>query len=324
MTDASSPGDSPTVLFIGGFGRSGSTLLERVLDQVDGAVAVGEMVHLIERGLIRNEDCSCGRPFHDCPFWTDVGAKAFGGWDLVDGLDWLALKQRVDRNRFIPLMVAPILPRHRRAMVQHAERLSQLYAAIAEVAGASLIIDSSKHSSTAFLLRRVPGIRLSVLQLVRDSRGVAYSWTKKVARPEIHGGVTLMPRYHPASAAAHWLSYNALFEMLRLVGTSVTFVRYEDFLAAPVAETARVIATAGQLVRAEDLTFLTDEHVDLVTGHSVAGNPMRFLSGRVDLAHDQEWRDKLARRQRFLVTTITAPLLARYGYLRARRSARWN
>lgn len=319
MTSAASRDTAPAVLFIGGFGRSGSTLLGRVLGQVEGAVAVGEIVHLIERGLIGDEDCGCGRPFHACPFWTDVGAKAFGGWDLVDGLDWLALKRRVDRNRFIPLMVAPILPRYRRAVLQHAERLSQLYAAIAEVAGVNLIIDSSKHASTAFLLRRVGGIRLSVLHLVRDSRGVAYSWTKRVTRPEIRSRVTLMPQYNPASAAGHWFSYNALFELLRPIGTSVTFVRYEDFLAAPARETARIISAAGHQVRAADLTFLADDHVDLVTDHSVAGNPMRFLSGRIDLAHDQAWRDKLSRSHRWIVTTITAPLLARYGYLRARR-----
>jgi Sulfotransferase family len=310
--------NGPTVLYIGGFGRSGSTLLERVLGQVPGAVAVGELVHLIERGLIDNQDCGCGLPFDGCPFWTDVGAKAFGGWDRVTGLDWLQLKQRVDRNRFIPLMMAPLLPGYRRALAQYAERMSLLYTAIAEVSGADLIIDSSKHASTAFLLRRVHGIRLRVLHLVRDSRGVAYSWTKEITRPEIRERVALMPQFHPASAAAHWLGYNTLFELLRVIRTPLTFVRYEDFLAAPVTETMRAVTEAGSTIHSADLAFLDGRHVDLQTDHSVAGNPMRFTTGRIELRSDEAWHQKLSRSHRWIVTILTAPLLARYHYLRRR------
>lgn len=307
-----------TVLYVGGFGRSGSTLLERVLGQVPGAVAVGEVVHLIERGLVGNEDCGCGRPFHECAFWNDVGVKAFGGWDCVSGREWLGLKRSVDRNRFIPLLIAPVVPRYRRRLAQHAERLSRLFEAIGEVSGASIVVDSSKHASTAFLLRRVPGIRLHVVHLVRDSRGVAYSWTKEVTRPEIHGRRTLMPRFHPGAAAARWLWYNALFHLLRRVGTAVTFARYEDLLADPAAETTRMMAAAGRTVTRGDLDFLANHHVELATDHSVAGNPMRFRSGRLELRHDEDWRHGLGRGHRQVVTLISSPLLGLYGYLRQR------
>ena len=201
---------SVMVVYLGGFGRSGSTLLERVLGQVPGTVAAGEVVHLIERGLLRDEDCGCGRAFGDCPFWSDVGIKAFGGWEHVDGEEWLALKRRVDRNRYIPLLLAPVRPRFRADLDQHAERLGALYTAIAEVGGARVVIDSSKQASTAFVLRRVAPIDLRVVHLVRDSRGVAYSWTKEVARPEVRDQSALMPRFHPVGAAARWMSYNAL------------------------------------------------------------------------------------------------------------------
>lgn len=308
------------VLYIGGFGRSGSTLLERVLGQIPGVVAVGEVVHLIERGLLGNENCGCGRPFHECPFWSDVGAKAFGGWDRMSGTSWLELKQRVDRNRFIPLMIAPLLPRYRADLAQHCERLTCLYEAIAEVSRAEVIIDSSKQASTAFLLRRVQGIRLRVLHLVRDSRGVAYSWTKAVTRPEIQDRITLMPRFHPARAAARWLAYNALFHLLGPIGTEVDFVRYEDLLATPSAEIARIVAPTGVRGGEGDLPFLADDHVDLGGGHSVAGNPMRFLTGRIDLVPDSAWRCGLHRAHRWIVTVITAPLLGWYGYLSGRRS----
>lgn len=310
------------VVYIGGFGRSGSTLLERVLGQVPGAVAVGEMVHLLERGLVGDEDCGCGVPFHQCAFWSDVGIKAFGGWAHVDGAEWLALKRRVDRNRFIPLLIAPLLPTFRRDLRAHAERLAQLYTAIAEVSGADLVVDSSKQPSTAFVLRRVPRIDLRVIHLVRDSRGVAYSWTKEVARPEIRHGAVLMPRFHPVGAASRWMSYNAWFHLLQAVRTRVTLVRYESFLSAPRRQVTDVLTAAGHPVTDDQLGFLTVDRVHLDGDHSVAGNPMRFRTGTVALRHDEGWRDGLAGRHRRLVTAITAPLLARYGYVGRRADAR--
>ena len=43
-----------TVGFVGGFGRSGSTLLERVVAELPGVCALGEVLHLWERGVRRN------------------------------------------------------------------------------------------------------------------------------------------------------------------------------------------------------------------------------------------------------------------------------
>ena len=72
------------VLFVGGLGRSGSTVLDMLLAQEPGMVPVGEVRHLWERGLRDNDLCGCGAPFHDCPFWRAVGERAFGGWHRLD------------------------------------------------------------------------------------------------------------------------------------------------------------------------------------------------------------------------------------------------
>jgi hypothetical protein len=47
----------------------------------------------------------------------------------------------------------------------------------------------------------------------------------------------------------------------------------------------------------------------------VAGNPMRFEEGRLGLRPDEAWRDRLAPKERALVTAITSPLLIGYGYM---------
>lgn len=311
-----------TVLYIGGSGRSGSTLLERLLGQVPGVVTIGELVHLAERSLIGDERCGCGEPFSACPFWTEVGEKAFGSWDAVDGADWAHRQRQVDRNRYLPQLAWPRSPEFRRRLDEHTERLARVYEAVAVVSGATVLVDSSKHASTAFVLRHVPGIDLRVVHLVRDSRAVSHSWTRQVVRPEVHDRPALMPQFRPTKAATLWTTLNLGFHALARLGTPTTFLQYESLLRDPRGHLGRVLEAAGHPVGPGDLDFLGDGWADLAPLHSVSGNPMRFDVGRVTLRLDDEWPERLAPRDRRAVTALTAPLLARYGYLRTRPRAR--
>lgn len=307
----------PAVLYIGGSGRSGSTLLERLLGAVPGVAALGEVVHLPLRGLVLGQTCGCGEPLASCPFWGPVGEEAFGGWASVDGQEWRDLQHRVDRNRFLPLLAVPTDPGFRADLAEHVRRLGLLYRAAATVSGASVVVDSSKHASTAFALRHLD-LDLHVAHIVRDPRGVAYSWTKEVARPETVDGEE-MPTYSPASAAAWWDAFNVMLAALRATGTPVHRLRYEDLLADP-AGTLRALLTPTGLPLAPGWDdFLTPEGAVLGPSHSVAGNPMRFRTGTIPLRHDDAWRRSLPARDRRVVTALSAPLLLAYGYTRTGR-----
>ena len=64
--------------------------------------------------------------------------------------------------------------------------LTKLYCAIQSVSGSQVIVDSSKGPRYAMLLNEIPEIDLRVVHLVRDSRGVVYSWQKKHVKPEVY------------------------------------------------------------------------------------------------------------------------------------------
>ena len=311
------PAGPVRVLFIGGLGRSGSTLLDRMLGRLDDVWSVGELVHLWERGLAENNRCGCGRRFADCPFWRRVGEVAFGGWDTLDVAEVLALKGSVDRNRFVPLMVLPGLwPRYRARLERYLTLLERLYAAVREVSGRPLLVDASKHASSAFLVRRMPGVDLRLVHLVRDSRGVAFSWTKRMRRAEVVSGDALMATDTPLRMSARYLAYNLLFHLLGALGVRSLLLRYESLVRDPAGELARVLDLAGRPAAAGELGFVGDGWVELGSSHALAGNPMRFSSGRVPLRVDEEWRGRLPRRHRLLTVAATWPLLAAYGYLR--------
>ena len=310
------PSGPVRVLFIGGLGRSGSTLLDRMLDRLTDVCSVGELVHLWERGLKENNRCGCGERFRDCPFWRRVGQVAFGGWDTVDVDEILALKASVDRNRFVPLMVLPVLgPAYQRRLDRYSDLLERLYVGVREVSGRPLVVDASKHASAAFLVRRMRAVDLRLVHLVRDSRGVAFSWTKRVRQAEAVAGDALMATNSPLRLSARYLGYNLLFHLLRLTGVPGLLLRYESLVRDPERELARVLALAGRPRAVGELGFVGDGWVELGPSHALAGNPMRFRSGRVPLAVDEEWRRRLRRRHRLITVASTWPLLLRYGYL---------
>ena len=306
--------ERPTVVYIGGSGRSGSTLLERLLGEVPGVATLGEVVHLPSRGLVEGETCGCGEPLATCPFWGPVGQEAFGGWDAVDGEGWQALQHRVDRNRHLPLLAVPVSGAFRRDLADHLDRLERLYRAAARVSGAPVLVDSSKHASTAFALRHLRTVDVRFVHLVRDSRGVAYSWTKEVARPETASG-ELMPTYSPVSAAGWWGAFNLMLTGLGATGTPVERLRYEDVLADPATALRRILAPTGLPLEPGWDAFLAPEGARLGPSHSVAGNPMRFRTGTIPLRTDETWRQALPATDRRLVTALTSPFLAAYGYI---------
>ncbi len=313
---AASIGGRTSVLFIGGIGRSGSTIFELSLSTDSRVVGLGEVLHLWQRCLIDGELCGCERPFRECDFWNHVGNVAFGGWDRIDAERVLYLKNRIDRTVRTPLLSLRMGSQQWKADVsEYASYYSRLYRAAAIVSGRDLVVDSSKQASLPYVISQAENLDVRVILCVRDSRAVAHSWTKTVTRPEAAaGGDEHMQRYRPGITALKWMQHNAVLEALRLRGVPVTRVRYEDWAAAPVATVQRVLTFAG--LQSGSNPALHDDWVKFDTTHTCSGNPMRFRTGRVDIRRDEKWRDELPRASRRLVTALTAPGLAAYGYFR--------
>ena len=124
------------ILYVGGYTRSGSTLVGRVLGEPPNTVCVGETHYLWSRGLIDNVGCGCGRPFRSCPFWSAVGDEAFGGWNR--GRRRVAHRGRSCHKSIgcTALLLGTLVDPVRDKISDYATRLAALYAAIARVSGA--------------------------------------------------------------------------------------------------------------------------------------------------------------------------------------------
>lgn len=297
----------PRILLITGYSRSGSTLLARILGEIDGFVSPGELRYLWQRGLVENRRCDCGEPCLECPFWQKVLITAFGSAPPPEIEGILDLQRRVDRVYRIPALTRRTgeLPGDLATYLRYHEHL---YQAIEEVTGASWIVDSSKDPSFGHVLALSAEIDLAVVHLVRDSRAVAYSWTRDKHDP---GTGKPMSRQHPLRSALEWdIAQWAASRLANRVTRSLT-LRYEDFVAAPEAAVRQVLTLMG----APAAPSFHDNLVHLTPGHAVSGNPMRFESGVVTITEDDQWQEGLPASTRRLITSVTWPVLSTHGYV---------
>jgi hypothetical protein len=302
----------PRVMFVGGYGRSGSTVLDTLLDRVPGVTAVGEFRHLFGRALHDNELCSCGKPFDDCAYWSAVLDRAFpNGYDRARIHDAVRAVNRVVAT---PRVMYPSL---RTAAMRencriYAEAFVAAYRAVADVSGASVVVDSSKYPLHGLFLSTVPEVDLVAMLLVRDPRAVAYSWTRHKPRPEIHWKEAEMPRHGIARSAFAWNLSNWLTERLRTRGVSLREQRYEDLVAEPVPELAAIASYAlGRDTDVTDSVFAADPEP---SRHTIGGNPVKLQTGPIVLRRDDAWQAAMNREQKAVVRVLCAWQMRRFGY----------
>jgi hypothetical protein len=183
---------------------------------------------------------------------------------------------------------------------------------LAEASGACLIVDTSKLPHVAALLAGAADVDHYVLHLVRDPRAVAYSWQRRKALPEANGMAT-MATMSPVASVRNWFKACSGAELLRryVPRDRWLFVRYEDFVARPEATIDQVLAFVRGPAPGP---FVSSDTVQLGMNHTLAGNPNRFQTGPVRIAEDDEWKSRLARRDRMVITAAALPMLLRYGY----------
>lgn len=309
----------PTVLYIVGLGRSGSTLLERMIGAVPGFANVGELNALFSRVAAQDQRCGCGEPFSACPFWRKVGERGFGGWDDVTRRIG-ELQPQLIRQRFIPWLLLPATApaSYRTKLAEYVEIHRRLYHSLAEVSGARVLVDASKSAAQLFALRQITGLDLRVLNLVRDSRGVAHSWGKTdIEMPNIRQGQVLMRTYPPHRAALLWSALQMESTLLRSLASHGGRVRYEDLVARPRETLARALEAVDLPPHHGWLDHVQDRSVTLGSSHGVAGSRSRFKTGTIELRLDDDWRSSFPQRSRRTVTALTLPQLATHGYLRS-------
>lgn len=302
------------VLFIAGWGRSGSTILASLLGQLEGFLSIGELTSAWDIGLLKNRLCGCSVPFRECTLWREA----------VDGL---LQEPSEEIERIVELRESfrtrdcfwPLIGRNRSrlggTLREYAPLLGEIYRNLHAATGCSVIVDSSKDPSHGYVIDSIPDIDLHVLHLVRDPRAVAFSWRRKKLQLGMDKQRYMVP-HGTMESSLHWVARNFLIEGLWGHREGIGRYRrlhYEELVRRP-RET--LIEIRDMLEQDSEVDFFSGpQTVTLRPTHQIWGNPSRFQSGETKIVSDREWSTEMSWNSRLLATAVALPMLVRYGYL---------
>ena len=302
----------PRVVYIAGYGRSGSTLLDTLLGNHPTICGVGELYDLL-RGWQQNERCACGEPLRECGFWARSMGQLQSAWPDLD----LAMLDQVTKRIEYGLLVARPTPA---ARIQDQSLYGRfwrgLMIALWRTSGCGIILDSSKTSRACShrisALRNFGNLDVQVIHLVRNPRAVIYSSAIRGSNIALKAGVQRRPYSGVLRPLFGWALANQSVHLIaaRNSGLPVYRVRYEDLAREP----ARVLLALGTFLDVDmvPITRAIAEGKDFSAAHGVSGNRMRH-AGAIQIREDVEWRQKLPAYANWLAALLW-PLAQHYGY----------
>lgn len=306
------------VLSVVGAGRSGTTVLASILDEIDGFVSAGEVRRLWERGVVEERPCGCGQVPVQCPVWAPVVERtlAAGSGSPEEALQQIIAAQHevaLWRNRLRVLRSVGGGQRGWQALQRVRDVMRLACIELTRATGARVVVDTSKRAEDAAVFGAMDGVEHYVLHVVRDPRAVVHSWRRPKSFSAAGTTRTMGTRRLPSSVR-RWIENCLGAEvLLRQVPRSRWLrIRYEDFARDPRAAVDAILALLDEH---GDAPFENDDTVRLHPNHIVAGNPSRFTTGSVAIRADEEWRRRMPTRDQRLIELTTRPLLSRYGYL---------
>lgn len=230
------------VIYVMGSGHSGSTILGVALGNCPGMFFGGELNEYLARsgtpvlgGLQRTR------------LWREVRNRT----PLAASLYGLRAHHLLERSS----SVLRLHRRRRAAALRPAYRAAtaQMFASLAQAAGADWIIDTSHFPQRARELQQTPGVELYVILLVRDPRPVVASVTRLVADTEAARRRRMTLRVNAELWLTHALSLSVF---ARQEPQRRILVHYEDLVAAPETVLGQILARFGAAPELPDLSAL--------------------------------------------------------------------
>jgi hypothetical protein len=282
-----------TIVFIAGSGRSGSTILGKLLDQGDTTTHIGEIRYFAQIGYRENRECECGEKLRSCPFWGPIISQMSQQFDLLKISE---ISKGLQRN--LNLYISDITSSKVFIPSIYIEFIDSLYSLIFEKTKSKYIIDSTKFPIHLESLYRTDSFDMRVIHLTRDPRSVANSWSKKKQTNEGPSSNFIGTRL-PWKVALSWRMCNVVTSQYRAKVPFFSHNRWEDITTYPSQ-------SVGQIIHELDLElsapqFSRDNDVNLKSGHAFWGNSSRRLHGTTKILRDAGLQEDIYILYRYLI-----------------------
>jgi hypothetical protein len=261
-----------------------------VVELNSNAIGLGEISRVHEL-LERDSQCVCGENLATCPFWTPALQ------DLRQTAPLVAWGKASWPERGMPLrgvlaamtgisFLASRTERH------SAHALDAALAKLAEQAGTSLFIDTSKDPSE-FLRLTLLASPVVPVHLIRDPRAVAWSGFRRTGAD-------------PIAMARHWARLNRAIAWLQRLTSRYPWqtVRYEELCADPESVSGRLLAAAGGRTQPRPAK----------ANHALGGSSGFALEGSHAIVLDERWKAKMPEALQRRIMHTVGGTARKFGY----------
>lgn len=292
------------VVLLIGSGRSGSTLIDRILNLDENIIGVGELLNLNTK--IFHNYCSCGEPVIDCPFWSQVIGHL--KWDEEDYRkleEYRSIFENPKRG-----YVFRVDNHHESENFgEYLDMKFKIYESISKASGGKIIFDSSKSPQRALNLSKHKELDLKIIYLMRDPRGTIWSFKKNFQKNLKAGIQKDMKGRSLLKSIYSWLAINSrAFSTLRKITAPTLYVSYEDFCQNPENQITRILEfiTESNTGQSIDLQNTATE-----LNHAIAGNRLR-MQKEIIIKKDTAWETNLSFLQKTIIYLFTLPTVKRF------------
>ncbi len=259
----------PIVLYIGGYSRSGSTMLDVLLGTHRDIASSGEMTFLWDEFKRPDRTCTCGKTYANCEVYGPwLKSRAPGEAQVLRRIEARSSLNRLKRGQ-ISTDDAATYRTYARSLFAHIQNKT----------GARIIVDSSKSAAAAagraLALRDIAGLDVRFLHLTRDPRATLQSY-RRTGSNWAAEGLRTKGAFDQLRPVFGWTLANRIAaETHRAIGSDrAIHLRYEDLMMDPGLALTRV----GQLVETDlsDIAHKINDGYAFEAGHNVGGNRTRL------------------------------------------------
>jgi len=298
-------------LYIAGCGRSGSTLLERILNSHDRLFATGELCYFLDSIDFDPNSKSYRDPERE--FWSKVAR---------DSLDDSSNLKQLRKNQLAFESILGLIQCFRgnqfKSALDYQAFNHRLFSAIEKYIppATEYLIDSSKTARLAFLrpisLSKFENRDVKVIHLVRDGRGCIWSYLKGSNRKMERGLDARIP-FAAVRCSLTWFIAQTAAHIFQICHSSDHYlrVRYEDFVDNPKKTLNTIGAFLG--IDFSRQIEMIQQGLDIPIAEQISGNRIRNQS-KIILKKDWEWKQNLRWYHQLLFWTIDWHYALLYGY----------
>lgn len=271
--------NSPRIIYIAGYSRSGSTIVDMILNGADNALSTGELTYLHEDAGKPGRHCTCGECYSACPI--------YGPWLAQRPSEEGDLVRSIEGRSGLERLLAGGLSKQ--IASSYRDYATSLFTHLQAQSGSDVIVDSSKSAKDAagrpIALHRLAGLDVKILHLTRDPRSTVRSYLDRGSNwvLEGHRAPKLLESWRPIVG---WTLANRVAAQVGIaVGPErYLHVRLEDLLQNPSEILARIGRFAGLDLGKVTQRVLANE--PFLAGHNVGGNRTRLKPQQIELHSD--------------------------------------